>query len=160
MKNGRLDWSSYRTLKDKKAYLVQHTLFRFARNHISCKTLGICLIFLQTYHDFSNLLLTKTLSVYLATIQTNTNGKSKELFCWRRGENSVRVDENLVSYFPAGEYNGIDDLAETIMNPANCRTSQVMLPTKDNINFIQHEPVYVYMILSNQIWLEILMCDY
>ena len=30
------------------------------------------------------------------------------------------------------------------MNPANCRTSLVMLPTKDNLNFTQPEPVYVY----------------
>jgi hypothetical protein len=31
------------------------------------------------------------------------------------------------------------------MNPANCRTSIVMLPTKDNLNFTQPEPLYVYM---------------
>ena len=30
------------------------------------------------------------------------------------------------------------------MNPANCRTSLVMLPTKDFLNFTQPEPVYVY----------------
>ena len=45
------------------------------------------------------------------------------------------IDENLVSYFRARVYNGFDDLAETIMNHANCRTSLVMLPTKDNLNF-------------------------
>ena len=52
---------------------------------------------------------------------------------------------NLVYYFPARVYNGIEDLAETIINPANCRTSIVMLPTKDNLNFTQPEPVYVYV---------------
>ena len=31
------------------------------------------------------------------------------------------VEDNLLSYFPAVVYNGIDDLAETIMNPANYR---------------------------------------
>ena len=30
------------------------------------------------------------------------------------------------------------------MNPTNCRTSIVMLTTKDNLNFTQPEPVYVY----------------
>ena len=57
---------------------------------------------------------------------------------------SIVIDENLVSYFPARVYNGIEDLAETIMNPANCHTSIVMLPTKDNLNSTQPEPVYVY----------------
>jgi len=31
-------------------------------------------------------------------------------------------NENLVSYFSARIYNGTDDLTETIMNPANCRS--------------------------------------
>jgi hypothetical protein len=43
-----------------------------------------------------------------------------------------------------GEYNGIDDLAEKIMNHANCRYSTVNLFTKDNFKFAQPEPVYVY----------------
>ena len=29
------------------------------------------------------------------------------------------VDENVVSYFPARVYDGVEDLAKTIMNPAN-----------------------------------------
>ena len=53
-------------------------------------------------------------------------------------------DENLVFYFPAHVYNGIDNFAETIMNPTNCRTSIVMLPTKDNLNFTQPATVYIY----------------
>jgi len=49
------------------------------------------------------------------------------------------VNENLVSYFPARVYNGIDDFAENIMNPATCHSSTVNLSTKDNFNFIQPE---------------------
>ena len=54
------------------------------------------------------------------------------------------VNENLVSYFPARVYNGIDDLTETIMNPAICPSSTVNLSRKDNFNFTQPEPVYIY----------------
>ena len=54
------------------------------------------------------------------------------------------VNENLVSNFPARLYNGIDDLAETNMNPANCRSCTVILSTKDNLNFALPEPIYVY----------------
>ena len=53
-------------------------------------------------------------------------------------------NEYLVSYFPARVYNGIDDLEGTIMNPANCHPSTVNLSTKDNFNFTQPEPVYIY----------------
>ena len=53
-------------------------------------------------------------------------------------------DENLVSYFPNRVYNRIDYIAETVMNPANCRSSTVILSTKHNLNFTQPEPVYVY----------------
>jgi hypothetical protein len=53
------------------------------------------------------------------------------------------INENLVSYFPAREYNGIDDLAKTIMNPANCRSSTVNPSSKDNFKFAQPEPLYV-----------------
>ena len=70
--------------------------------------------------------------------------QSEELFNSCRGENSIMVDEHLVSNFPARVYNGIDDLAETIMNPANCHSSTVNLSTKDNFNFIQPEPVHIY----------------
>ena len=66
------------------------------------------------------------------------------MFSSCRGQSSIVINENLVSYFPARLYNGIEDLAETIMNPANFRTSVVMLPTKDNLNFTQPDPVYVY----------------
>jgi len=54
------------------------------------------------------------------------------------------VNDNLVSYFPARTYNNINDLAETNINPANCRSSTVNLSTKDNFNFAQPAPLYVY----------------
>jgi len=54
------------------------------------------------------------------------------------------INENLVSYFPALEYNYIDDLAGTIMNPTICRSSTFNLSTKDNFIFSQPEPLYVY----------------
>jgi len=54
------------------------------------------------------------------------------------------VKENLVSHFPSCAYDSIHDLEETIRNPANCRSSTVKHPIKDNINFAHPEPVYVY----------------
>ena len=70
--------------------------------------------------------------------------QSNELFSSCRGENSIVINEKLVSYFPAPVYNGIEDLAETIMKTANCSTSLVMLCTKDNLNFTRPEHVYFY----------------
>ena len=63
--------------------------------------------------------------------------EGKELFISFHGENSIMADENLLSYFLARVYNGIEDLAETILNPANCHYSTVILSTKDNLNFTQ-----------------------
>ena len=45
--------------------------------------------------------------------------------------------------FHACAYYSNDDLAETIMNPANCCFSTVKLSIKDKINFPQPEHVYV-----------------
>lgn len=68
------------------------------------------------------------------------------------------IKENLVSYFPALVYNGIEDLAEKIMNPAN--SSTVNLSTKTVLTLLSLNPYTFTSILSNQFWLEILMCDY
>jgi hypothetical protein len=57
---------------------------------------------------------------------------------------------NLVSYFPAREYNVIYDLEGTIMYPANCRSSTWNLITKDNFNFVQPETVYVYTVIMKR----------
>ena len=64
------------------------------------------------------------------------------------------VNHNLVSYFLARVYNGIDDLAETIMNPAKCISSTLFLSTKGNLNFVLSEPVYVYTVIikPNLVW--------
>ena len=71
-------------------------------------------------------------------------GQNNDLLNSCRGENSVMVNENLVSYFPARKYNDINDLAETIINPANCCSSTLNLSIKVNCNFVHPEPVYVY----------------
>ena len=84
---------------------------------------------------------------FLSTFSNYINKYQKEsdvLFNSCRGGNSIMIHENLVSYFPARLYNGIDDLAETIMDPVNCHSSTVDLCTKDNFNFTQPEPVYIY----------------
>ena len=70
--------------------------------------------------------------------------QSKKLFNSCLGENSITVDDDVVSYFPACVYDGIEDLAKTIMNPGNCRTSRVTLFAKDTFNFALPEPVYIY----------------
>jgi len=54
------------------------------------------------------------------------------------------VNENVVSYFPARVLNDTDDVVQTIMNPANFRSSTVNPSTKDNFNFAQPEPVYIH----------------
>ena len=85
-------------------------------------------------------------------------GKVKSCLIHAVWRNSITVEENFVYYFLARLYNGSDDVAGTIMSPANCRSSTVIVSTKDNLNLTQPEPVYVYTILSYQIWLEILPC--
>ena len=52
---------------------------------------------------------------------------STQLFNSCYGVNSVKIDNHIVSHFPARKYNGLEDLAETIMNPANCRTSRITI---------------------------------
>ena len=47
-------------------------------------------------------------------------------------ENSLRIRDNVVSHFPYRVYNGLEDLAETIMNPANCHSNKVTVPMTDN----------------------------
>ena len=75
--------------------------------------------------------------------------QSEVLFNSCRGEYTIMVDERLVSYIPARVYNGIDEIAENIMNPANCLPSTVNLSTKDKFNFTQPEPVYIYTDIIN-----------
>ena len=41
--------------------------------------------------------------------------------------------------------NLIEDVAETIINPANCHSYRVRVAVKENNNFAQPVPLYVYM---------------
>jgi len=40
---------------------------------------------------------------------------------------------NVVSHFPNRVYNGLEDLAETIMNHANSHSSRVMVSVKETL---------------------------
>jgi hypothetical protein len=60
------------------------------------------------------------------------------------GHNSFQITDKLVSHFPVRVYKGIEDLVETIMTPANHRSSRIILSTNDNTDFALPEPVYVY----------------
>jgi hypothetical protein len=50
---------------------------------------------------------------------------SKQLFNSCYGKNSVKIDNHIISHFPARIYKGLEDLAETIMNPANCHIYRI-----------------------------------
>jgi hypothetical protein len=50
----------------------------------------------------------------------------------------------VVSHFPVKVYKIVEDLVETIMTLANCRSSRVTLAAKDNFDFTLPETVYVY----------------
>jgi len=60
----------------------------------------------------------------------------------------------VVSHFPNHVYNGLENLAETIMNPANCHSSRVNVSVKDNFDFASPDHVYVYtgIIKPNLVW--------
>jgi hypothetical protein len=60
------------------------------------------------------------------------------------GDNSIRIDDNVISYFPARVYNGLEDLATTIMNPANCHSSKITVTTNDKSNYATPDTIYVY----------------
>ena len=53
--------------------------------------------------------------------------QSKKLFNSCHGENSITVNDNVVSHFPARVYDGIEDLTKTIMDPGNCRISRLTI---------------------------------
>jgi hypothetical protein len=60
------------------------------------------------------------------------------------GKNSVQLKDPIVAHFPVRTYKGFKDLFDTIIKPANHSSSRVIILTKDNIEFTQSEPVYVY----------------
>jgi hypothetical protein len=61
----------------------------------------------------------------------NTYAQQRDANPWERlfsscyGASSVVIDNQLVSHFPACVYNGLEDLTQTILDPANCHTSKV-----------------------------------
>jgi len=77
-------------------------------------------------------------------LNKSTEEPSTQLFnsCYR--EKSVKIDNHIVSQFPARVYNGRENLAEKIMNRATCHTSRITVSLKDNTDFTTPEPVYVY----------------
>jgi hypothetical protein len=76
--------------------------------------------------------------------QEQEESPGKQLFnsCYR--ENSVKIENNVVSHFPTHIYNGLEDLAETILNPANCHAFRINASLIDNLDYTTPEPVYVY----------------
>jgi hypothetical protein len=80
----------------------------------------------------------------------NTYAQQRDAKPWERmfnscyGASSVVIDNQLVSQFPARVYNGLEDLNKTILDTANCRTSNVSVALKNNPDFTAPEPVYVY----------------
>ena len=59
------------------------------------------------------------------------------------GQILLQTGEKLVFHFPVWVYNGLEDLAETIMNPTNCCSLWVNLPETDKSDFVTPEPVQV-----------------
>jgi hypothetical protein len=59
-------------------------------------------------------------------------------------EKSVTIDNHIVCHFPARVYDGLEDLAETILNSANCCASKINVSLKDNPDFTTPKHVYVY----------------
>jgi len=98
--------------------------------------------------------------IYSEYLNKYTEEPSKQLFnsCYR--ENSVKIDNHVVSHFPASVYNILEDLAETIINPANCRTSRITVSLKDNPHCTTPEPVYVYTDVIKPILLVILTLNF
>jgi hypothetical protein len=70
-----------------------------------------------------------------------------------QGQNSLQINENMVSHFPVKVYKGCWDLVETVMTPSNCRSSRLTLVVKDNFDFALPKPLYVhtYIIKPNLI---------
>jgi hypothetical protein len=65
-----------------------------------------------------------------------SDGYVTELLGVCYGQNSLQIGENLVSHFPVQVYNGLEDLAKTIMTPANCRSSRIPESETKNSNFV------------------------
>jgi len=86
----------------------------------------------------------KFMRIIIQYLNKYTEEPSTQLFNSCYGENSVKIDNLIVLHFPARIYKGLEDLAETIRNPANCHTSRTTVSLKYNLDFTTPEPVYVY----------------
>jgi hypothetical protein len=73
-----------------------------------------------------------------------------ELFKSCRGENSIMVNENVVSHFTSRAYDSINDLEETIKNPANCCSSTVKHSIKTILAMLTLNPYTFTKILTYQ----------
>ena len=86
----------------------------------------------------------KFMRIFSEYINKYTEEPSTQLFNSCYWESSVKIDNHIVSHFPARIYNGLEDLAETIMNLVNCHTFRITASLKDNPDFTTPVPVYVY----------------
>jgi hypothetical protein len=86
----------------------------------------------------------KFMRIFSKYLNKYTEEASKQLFNSCYGENSVKIDNYILPHFPARIYNGLEDLAKTIMNHANCHTSRITVSLNNNPDFTTPEPVYVY----------------
>jgi len=106
--------------------------------------MNLCLIFSKIFLICWNRLKRKRLCVYLVYLNKYTEEPITQLLNSCYGENSVKIDNHIVFHFPTRIYNGLEDLAETILNPANWHTSRIPVSLKENPDFTTPEPVYVY----------------
>jgi len=60
------------------------------------------------------------------------------------GENSIRIGENVLNFFPARVYVGLVDLAEIIINLANCNSSKITVVEIDKTDFGITDALCVY----------------
>ena len=104
-----------------------------------CMILHICPIFGKRIKNIT----ISTFSEYINKYEP-FNKSSNKLINSCIGENSLRIRDNVVSHFPNRVYNGLEDLAEKIMNPPNCHSTRINMNVKDNYDFASPKPVYVY----------------
>jgi len=86
----------------------------------------------------------RIMHIFSEYLNKYTEEPSTQLFNSCYVENSVKIDNHIVSHFTARLYNGLEDFDERIMNPANCHTSRITVSLKDNPDFTTAEPLYVY----------------
>jgi hypothetical protein len=96
------------------------------------------------YSPFSRLVKKQFISVFSHYInEYMASDRTGKLLAACYGHNSFRIDDNIISYFPARVQNGREDLAITIMNPANCHSSKITV-TDYSSNYATPETMYCY----------------